>query len=933
MSDAILAAFNEATTWQEALAAIKANAQTLLSAEAIAKLDALPDNAGREQAIGLGVNEFKALFGNFGTIETLKLTVERQIEVEHAKFKFITALDAATTAQEMTAAIQETIEIVNQHRQELISELLASGVPAAVARAAELQATAFTTIMSQTVSHLGDEVYMARLGELMLQARLGLSETGGYFYGDGRIVTALAASEQTITTEILTAFNEATTWQEALAAIKGHAETLLDFDALAKLDELPDNAGREQAIGLGVNEIKTLFGNFTSVGELSAAVRYQISVEYNKHKFIQTVDAARTNEDIATALLEQVAVVNEQRQSLIAQWGAIENNAALAVRVAELKADQYTIVLKALHDRLGDAEFRAALSAKFAELRGDGHIYGVYGLVDLLDDAGDAVDAGYAFNSATTSAEILAAISVHGAALMSDEAEAQYAAIPDGSGRQKAVADGLLEIKKYFGDFASAGDLTTALEHQVSVEYNKYVFIQAIDNAADEAGIIQAIQAYVGTLNQQRQDLIEAWDAVEGNAALAARVAELKADTYTLALKAAADRLGNTEFLAKLAASLLDARDDAGGRFNGVVAITNAMAAAIEGINLTPTAPETQSITTNEDVATGAIDIDAEDPDGDGLTYSLKDGAHPKKGTVTFNSDNGTFTYSPSADANGSDSFVIVISDGKGGMTEQTVTVSIAPVNDRPHDIALSNNKVVESAKAGTVVGTLTGHDVDNETLSFSLVNDAGGRFAIEDGKLVVRDGFKLDYEQATSHTVTVQVKDGSNTAYVETFTIDLDDVSSESVTGSSAADVLKGGKGKDVFKGGAGNDKLSGGLGNDTLYGGSGKDVFVFDTKPSKSANKDQIADFSVKDDGIWLDNAVFTKLGKAGSETKPAQLKKEFFTIGSKAKDKNDYLVYDNKKGVLYYDADGSGKGKAVEIATLSKNLKMTYKDFFVI
>jgi hypothetical protein len=34
-----------------------------------------------------------------------------------------------------------------------------------------------------------------------------------------------------------------------------------------------------------------------------------------------------------------------------------------------------------------------------------------------------------------------------------------------------------------------------------------------------------------------------------------------------------------------------------------------------------------------------------------------------------------------------------------------------------------------------------------------------------------------------------------------------------------------------------------------------------------------------------------------------------------------------------VLYYDADGSGAGKALEIATLTKKLPMTYKDFFVI
>ena len=95
---------------------------------------------------------------------------------------------------------------------------------------------------------------------------------------------------------------------------------------------------------------------------------------------------------------------------------------------------------------------------------------------------------------------------------------------------------------------------------------------------------------------------------------------------------------------------------------------------------------------------------------------------------------------------------------------------------------------------------------------------------------------------------------------------------------------------------------------------------------------NFDRITDFNVKDDGFHLDNAIFKKLG-SGSEAKPKQLSKSFFTIGDKAKDKNDYIVYNLKTGVLSYDADGSGKGKAVEFAQLSRNLKMNEKDFFVI
>ena len=141
-------------------------------------------------------------------------------------------------------------------------------------------------------------------------------------------------------------------------------------------------------------------------------------------------------------------------------------------------------------------------------------------------------------------------------------------------------------------------------------------------------------------------------------------------------------------------------------------------------------------------------------------------------------------------------------------------------------------------------------------------------------------------------------------------------------LTGNSLANTLSGNSGA---------NKINGGAGKDVLKGGAGKDTFIFRTKPS-SSNVDKILDFSVKYDTIQLDNAIFKKLG-SGSELKPGKLNKNFVAFGAKAKDKNDYLVYDKSKGYLYYDADGSGSGKAMLIATLSKSLKMTYADFYVI
>ncbi|WP_457094000.1 hypothetical protein [Microvirga sp. P5_D2] len=96
---------------------------------------------------------------------------------------------------------------------------------------------------------------------------------------------------------------------------------------------------------------------------------------------------------------------------------------------------------------------------------------------------------------------------------------------------------------------------------------------------------------------------------------------------------------------------------------------------------------------------------------------------------------------------------------------------------------------------------------------------------------------------------------------------------------------------------------------------------------------NFDTITDFKPGEDKILLDNAVFKKLGKLGTEAAPAALSKKYFKIGAQAGDKNDYLVYNKKTGVLSYDPDGNGSKDAIEIAKLSKNLKLSYLDFGII
>jgi Ca2+-binding RTX toxin-like protein len=327
--------------------------------------------------------------------------------------------------------------------------------------------------------------------------------------------------------------------------------------------------------------------------------------------------------------------------------------------------------------------------------------------------------------------------------------------------------------------------------------------------------------------------------------------------------------------------------------------------------------------------------------------------------------------------------FTVEVSDGGNTATNTELKVITDIVNKQPptqnqapKDLALTipSNIVNEYTAVNLEIGTLSATDGNGDVLTYKLLDNAGGRFAIANNKLVLA-GAGVNFEEAKSHQIKVEVSDGKGGRAEQVFTINVgdqltvnkrgtkkadklngslqDDIlkggtgtvkdtikglagddqlygenGNDSVLGGDGIDRLYGGNGDDILKGDAGNDTLFGEAGNDKLYGGVGSDTFVFNKKPAKTSNFDRIYDFkSVEGDKIFLDNAVFKKLGKLGTFDAPAKLDVSMFKAG-KAKDKNDYLVY--KSGVLYYDADGSGKGAAVEIVKVG-GLKAT--DIWVI
>ena len=87
--------------------------------------------------------------------------------------------------------------------------------------------------------------------------------------------------------------------------------------------------------------------------------------------------------------------------------------------------------------------------------------------------------------------------------------------------------------------------------------------------------------------------------------------------------------------------------------------------------------------------------------------------------------------------------------------------------NAPPTDMTLSNASVDENSAGGTSIGSLSTEDSDKrERFTYTLTDDADGRFVIAGDEIRVADGADLDYETQSSHFVIVQVTDKGGNIY-----------------------------------------------------------------------------------------------------------------------------------------------------------------------
>jgi VCBS repeat-containing protein len=200
--------------------------------------------------------------------------------------------------------------------------------------------------------------------------------------------------------------------------------------------------------------------------------------------------------------------------------------------------------------------------------------------------------------------------------------------------------------------------------------------------------------------------------------------------------------------------------------------------------NTAPSAAEDAVITPEDTARTvaspGVLGNDT-DADGNTLTAILVGGTG--NGVLALNA-NGGYTYTPTQDFHGTDTFTYKANDGLADSSVATVTITVTSINDAPSFTKGVDQTVLEEAAAQSIPGWATGlsagpADEAAQLLNFIVGNNNTALFSAQPA--VAANG-TLTYTPAAnangSATVTVQLHDNGGTlnggvdTSVHTFTI-----------------------------------------------------------------------------------------------------------------------------------------------------------------
>ena len=296
---------------------------------------------------------------------------------------------------------------------------------------------------------------------------------------------------------------------------------------------------------------------------------------------------------------------------------------------------------------------------------------------------------------------------------------------------------------------------------------------------------------------------------------------------------------------------------------------------------------------------------------------------------------------SPDFEKNSSYTIRIKSINNDGLSIEDPISIIINNVNEPPSNLTLSTLNFDENIASGSVIASLNSSDDDVEDIhTYSLIAGAGGSdnnlFTLTNAQLKILNS--PDFESKSSYSIRVQAQDSDGLSLAKTFKLTVNDIKEvttlKSIKNLTSQDkittfkllkplrfssreidsLIVGTKGRDTIIGTSKPEVLAGKEGKDLLRGKKGGDGFLFQGSNRFGKKKldigknraDIIKDFKAEEgDSILLDHKIFGPLNTI--HIKPYSSKNK---VKKAAKSKNDF-VYDDKKGLLYFNENGIDKG----------------------
>ena len=205
---------------------------------------------------------------------------------------------------------------------------------------------------------------------------------------------------------------------------------------------------------------------------------------------------------------------------------------------------------------------------------------------------------------------------------------------------------------------------------------------------------------------------------------------------------------------------------------------------------------ENATVGTSVGIIADASDLDATT---NNVTYSLTDN---DSGRFAIDSVTGEVTVAGTIDREtdgASRSITVRATSADGSFSEQTFSIAINDVDEYDvspvSDTDVAANEVLENATVGTSVGIIAGAsdlDATTNSVTYSLTNNDGGRFAIDSVTGEVTVAGTIDREtDGASRNITVRATSADGSFSDQTFSIainDVDEYDVSPVTDSDAA-------------------------------------------------------------------------------------------------------------------------------------------------